>query len=128
MSWSGPVRDIYGLGFHRNLRLFEPDGSELDVRIGSPVDNGPFYLRFLLEARDPGTGEAARGVGELVRPGRIYLPQMRPFVQMRVHRVGARNSPWLPLFSGPNRGMLGRLFHHLAARSPSSGPAAGGRP
>lgn len=128
LTWSGPTRDIYGLGFHRNLCVSGPDGSELEVRFGPPVDNGPFYLRFLLEARDPRTGGAASGVGEQVRPGRIHLPQMRPFVQMRIHRVGKDNSPWLPLFSGPSRGKLGRLCNHLAARLPSRGPAAGGRP
>jgi carotenoid 1,2-hydratase len=127
LTWSDPARDIYGLAYHSTLRIVEPKGSELVVRARPPIDNGPFYLRFLLDARCAQTGYVASGVGELVRPGRIDLPRMRPFVQMRIHRVGGWNSPWLPLFSGPRGGRLARLLNHLGQRRKTEGTGAGGR-
>ncbi len=78
------------------------------------VDAGPFYLRMLSEARTA-SGESAEGWSELCRPDRVDLAPHRPFVRMRVHRVDGPNSIWLPLFTGPRPGRVGRLVRHMLA-------------
>lgn len=86
----------------------------LSLRVHQPADVGPFYLRFLCGAEDAG-GEQVLGWGEIVRPDRVDLALHRPFVRMRVHRIAASNSPWVPLFSGPREGRVRRLLRHWAA-------------
>lgn len=86
----------------------------LKVRHRRVADAGPFYLRLLSDATT-GEGETAVGWSELVHPARVDLPRHRPFVRMRVHRPGAANSPWLPLFSGPREGRFRRLLAGLGA-------------
>ncbi|HEV2130144.1 MAG TPA: hypothetical protein VGR27_03550 [Longimicrobiaceae bacterium] len=82
------------------------------IRHCSVVDNGPFYLRF--ESRvTTGRGEHVLGWGELCEPDRVDLALYRPLVRMRVHHAAARNSPWLPLFSGPHAGRVGRWMRSL---------------
>jgi hypothetical protein len=83
------------------------------VDLLDPVDNGPFYLRFPVAARCPRTGERGRGFAEIVKPGQVDIPWMRPFVRMRCHRLDGINSPLLPLFSGPRRGRLRRTLGNL---------------
>lgn len=107
-------RSVYGLGWWDRVSLLIHGDTWLTVRHGSPVEDGPFYLRFLPEVT--GAGTRSRGVAELVRPDRVDVPWMRPFVRMRVRPRGAGASMWLPLFEGPADGRAGRLF----------GPRSGG--
>lgn len=96
------------------LRLRRVGRAWATLRPRAPVDAGPFYLRFLCDMEDA-DGRSALGWGELCHPARVDLPLHRPLVRMRVHRAGRRNSPWLPLFSGPRQGRAGRLWRHLLA-------------
>ncbi len=91
----------WGLPWHRSLHLRGlHTGRERVVRPGAVVDDGPFYLRSLL-----GTG-----TGEWVRPARVDLWWMRPFVAMCVHRPSGPN-PWLlPFFTGRLRDRFQRLL------------------
>ncbi|CAN5710977.1 hypothetical protein BH23GEM7_BH23GEM7_06870 [soil metagenome] len=82
------------------------------VRHSAVVDNGPFYLRFQSELTT-GEGEHALGWGELCEPDRVDLALHRPLVRMRVHHASGRNSLWLPLFSGPRAGRIGRWARTL---------------
>lgn len=105
-------RNLGGMRWWESAAISSPDPAlpDLEVRHRSAVDSGPFYMRYLTEVE--AEGERASGVAELIRPDRIDLARHRPFVQMRVHRTSDSNSMWLPLFTGPKRGRLGRLFRH----------------
>ncbi len=103
------------------------EGPPLDVRTTAVVDDGPFYQRLLVEGACG--GQRGPGVGEVVLPGRIDMPWLRPLVRMRVAGAPGGDSLWLPLFSGPRQGRLRRLLRMPeppATATASSGPAAPG--
>ncbi len=104
-SWAGPR-------WPERLRLRADGRPWVDVRHRAPADVGPFYLRLPAEATTA-DGERALGWGETCHPARVDLPLHRPFVRMRVHRPGRRNSAWLPLFTGTVEGRAGRLLRHI---------------
>jgi hypothetical protein len=93
-----------GMPWWREMTLNRGDDPWMTVTFGEAVDSGPFYMRFILDA-----GEHS-GMGECIAPHRIDLARYRPLVNMRVDRIGRRNSMWLPLFSGPQQGRVQRLF------------------
>lgn len=101
----GEARATYGVRHAPELALRHGDEVWLSTTTRRVVDDGPFYLRTVVE-RD---GAGVAGVGEWVVPERIDRPWQRPFVRMRVHHTAKDNSAWLPLFSGPRRGRLSRL-------------------
>jgi carotenoid 1,2-hydratase len=103
-------RARFGLRYPGEIEVGDIAGQPLRIALGPVVDDGPFYLRFALTAMDGATGS---GWGEMVVPGRVDLARHRPLVRMRVHRPGARNSLWLPLFSGPREGRVRALLPHL---------------
>lgn len=107
----GERRTLAGIPWFRQLRLLLDGRLWLDVRHRATVDSGPFYLRFLSEARNA-EGESAVGWGEMCYPNRVDRALHRPFVRMRVHRAHRRSSLWVPLFSGPRSGRIGRLMRH----------------
>lgn len=98
-------RDRYGLTLPGRVSL----GDALDVRAGAVVDRGPFYLRWLVSAREV-DGRVGHGFAEVCRPDRVDLAPWRPFVRMRVDGPG--RAAFLPLFTGPAEGRLGRLLRH----------------
>ena len=109
---TGERRARYGMPYWARVELLDPDGGAwLDVRHGALLDDGPFYLRFGTEATRG--GGRAHGTGELVRPGRVDLAPMRPFVKMRVHHTEAPTSRLNPLFLGPRRGRWRRQLGTL---------------
>lgn len=111
----GPHRRSFaGLRWPTTLTLSDGGQPWLRVRTVRVVDQGPFYLRFQSE----GVADEVRALGwsELCEPDRVDLALHRPFVRMRVHRPGAPNSSWLPLFSGPRAGRPGRLLCHWLGR------------
>jgi carotenoid 1,2-hydratase len=103
-------RARFGLCYPASIEVGGDDGRRFRIALGPVVDDGPFYLRFALTAEDD---PDAHGWGEMVVPGRVDLARHRPLVRMRVHRPGARNSLWLPLFSGPRAGRVRALLPHL---------------
>jgi hypothetical protein len=107
-------RSYAGLRWPERILLRAGGAPWLEVRHRALADVGPFYLRLLSEGIVPG-GESAVGWGELCVPDRVDLPVHRPFVRMRVHRVGEPNSVWLPLFTGPRERRVGRLLRHALA-------------
>lgn len=116
LRFTGARRSLYGLRWHERAHLTDGGGLDVALRVRGLVDDGPFYLRFLVEGRDARSGEVATGVAELLTPPRVDLPWQRPFVRMRHHRPAQRNSVWLPLFTGPRRGRVGRLLGQLTRR------------
>ena len=110
--WRAPRRSIYSLGYHRGLELTSSQGLDVELTMRALVDDGPFYLRFLVDASDGATGATGRGFAERVVPDEVDRPWQRPFVRMRTHRTSGDNSMWLPLFTGPRRGRLERLLKH----------------
>jgi carotenoid 1,2-hydratase len=111
-------RTLAGLRWAERLRLFAGDRLWLELRHRVVADSGPFYLRFLSDATAP-DGERATGWGELCYPDRVDRAVHRPLVRMKVHRHQGGNSLWVPLFTGPRSGRLGRLFRHLLSAAHS---------
>ncbi|MEZ4451802.1 MAG: hypothetical protein R3B09_20230 [Nannocystaceae bacterium] len=109
-TWCGRRRGAFGLEWHETLHL-QASGLDLEVRLAHLVDDGPFYLRWLVEGREA-SGAAGFGVAERVVPGAVDRPWQRPFVRMRRHHAGGGNSMWVPLFVGRRRGRLARLLRH----------------
>ncbi|HEX2191008.1 MAG TPA: hypothetical protein VHG51_19015, partial [Longimicrobiaceae bacterium] len=107
-------RSYGGLRWPERIVLRARGATWLEVRHRALADVGPFYLRLLSEGTAAG-GERGVGWGELCVPDRVDLPAHRPFVRMRVHRVGGANSVWLPLFTGPRERRVGRLLRHALA-------------
>jgi hypothetical protein len=112
LEWGSKRRSMYGLSWPEGATLVDPDGRRIDVRMSHLVEDGPFYLRFALEAICRETGERAQGFAEHVEVSRLDVPWQRPFVRMRRKLATGGNSMWLPLFSGPRRGRVGRLMRH----------------
>jgi hypothetical protein len=108
LRWGASQRSLYGVRAPRALHLDTEAGS-FAVALSAPVDDGPFYQRFLATTRAP-CGEAGRGLAELVVPNNIDQRWQRPFIRMRTHCVGGHNSAWLPLFSGSRAGRISRLL------------------
>jgi carotenoid 1,2-hydratase len=101
-------RGLFGLDSPRQVTLEAAD-RELTLDLGSPVEDGPFYQRFLVSGRDE-SKNVGRGIAEVLVPSRLDVPWQRPLVRMRTHVVAGRNSFWLPLFSGFRRRRLRRLL------------------
>lgn len=101
-------RTPWGLRWPAAASFPDPDGRPVDVEVTALLDNGPFYQRFLLQARCG--GDEGHGIGENVSPDRVDGDLLRPLVRMRVHRAGGPNSMWLPLFSGDSDGRWARLL------------------
>lgn len=109
-EWTRPRRSLYGLAFHDRVRLCADD-FDLSLRFGALVDEGPFYLRFLVRAQDA-SGAEGSGFAEQVAAERVDRAWQRPFLRMRTHDTQGGNSIWLPLFSGPSAGRIRRLLRH----------------
>lgn len=105
-------RARFGMRYAERLELLDGERPWLVVHSEPPVDDGPFYLRSFVRAIAP-SGEIAHGTGEVCVPSRVDQPLERPFVRMRVQRVGAPSSRWLPLFAGPSDDRLRRLARTL---------------
>ncbi len=116
IQWSTPRRSVYGLDWCADAELTDASGHVISLHARHLVEDGPFYLRWILEARCEATGEVGHGVSELVDVPRIDRAWQRPFVRMRRHRSEGANSMWVPLFSGPRRGRAGRLLRHWLGR------------
>lgn len=93
----------FGLRWWRSLTLTRADGTEVPVTFQRVVDDGPFYLRFLV------TGPSGRpAFAERVVPGRVDRAWSRPFVRMCVDGPAERS--WLaPWFLGLREGRWARL-------------------
>lgn len=106
----------YGMPYWPGLALVDGAGRAVArIHRGAAVDDGPFYLRFLTRIEAPG-GASGVGTEELCRPDRVDLDALRPFVRMRVHDLGAANTPLLPLLTGVRRPVPMKALA-LAARS-----------
>lgn len=117
---SGERRARFGMRWWGHLELTHQGRPWLSVKQEAPVDDGPFYLRSFVQAASA-DGRIAIGTGEVCVPSRIDSPWHRPFVRMRVHRVGEENSRWLPLFAGPRDDRTQRLARTLlGVRMPSA--------
>lgn len=118
-------RNLGGVLWWPHFELHRPDDPKpwLEVKQKSVVDSGPFYMRHITQNQHQ-NGTPVVGFNETICPERIDLSRYRPLVGMRVHHVGdspepsqtkAKNSMWLPLFSGPRRGRVRRLGRQTVA-------------
>lgn len=106
-SYTGPT-------YPRRIELTVEGSLWLSVNVAHVIDEGPFYLRFMVNGRLE--GQSALGIAELVLPDAIDSDHLRPLVKMRVHTPKGWNSVWLPLFSGPRRGRIRRLVEYWMSR------------
>lgn len=115
LEFSRSQRGHFGLSTTRRVQ-FRLDGDEYDLHLRDLVDDGPFYQRFCIDA-DCRTASSARlrgsGIAEYVVPSRVDRPWQRPFVRMKTDQATRKNSPFLPLFTGPERGRSERLARAL---------------
>lgn len=104
---SGERRELAGMTWAQHTDVFVKGKRWCSVETRAIVDNGPFYLRFFIDAvHEHG---ASVGYGEACTPSRIDLEHHRPLVQMRVGQPSG-DSIWRPLFTGPRQGRVERLF------------------
>jgi len=102
-----------GVSYPTGLSLSSGGKPWLEVKHHHTVDEGPFYLRWIVSAETD--GQRAKGIGEFVVPDNIDQDLMRPLVRMRVHDLKGPNSMWLPLFAGPAKGRVKRLVRSLVS-------------
>lgn len=108
LIWREPKRGTYGLVAPRRMHV-DLEGESLELSLEGPLDDGPFYQRFLLDAAGA-RGTRGHGFAEVVEPDLVDQAWQRPFIRMRIHRPRGENSFWLPLFSGSRRGRFRRLL------------------
>lgn len=115
VRWGPGSRGLFGMPYWPTLSVCRSDGRPLaTIRRQGPVDDGPFYLRFLTEVT-LADGTPAVGVEELCRIDRIDRDHERRFVRMRVHDLGGDNSWLLPLFAGARKPVRERLASKVTA-------------
>lgn len=80
----------------RRLR-FGDEELDLQIHHRTIIDSGPFYCRYLSRALlvHPAFGTMqATGIGEYIKPSRIYLKRFWPLVHMRL-RYGSEKPHWV---------------------------------
>lgn len=97
----------FGMPWWARLRAYGL-AHPLQIDVGAPADDGPFYLRAL--TRCTYGPHSATGWTELCRPDRIDRAWHRPLVRMCVQHESSPNSAWLPLFTGPTADRTARLW------------------
>jgi hypothetical protein len=103
VTTEGARRGLWGLSWP--ARVHPVPG--LPVDLGRPIDDSPFYARFLVQA--PGAA-GFRGFAEACRVDRIDQGWFRPLLRMTVCPPSGPGSLWLPLFAGPRERRLLRLL------------------
>lgn len=88
-------RSRFGLSACRRLEV-EAHGIQLRINHLKPVENSPFYLRFISELHQNGLGAGSEvvGISEYIRPKRIYSRLFWPLVRMRVQQQN-RSPHWV---------------------------------
>ena len=104
----GRRHTLYGMPSWQTIALSRGDQSWLELSLNENVELGPFYLRYLVS-----TPLGSHGSAEIISPDRVDLARHRFAVQMPISHGSGDNSVWLPLFQGPKRGRVGRLFQQL---------------
>ncbi|XWN38307.1 MAG: hypothetical protein ROO71_05070 [Balneola sp.] len=94
----GFLRNMFGLSSARKITL-KSVGSEVTVQAALPLDDGPFYQRFLGQAvmHKDGKVSAAEGISEYIYPENIYSRKFWPAVKMRL-RFASKKPHWVQKF------------------------------
>lgn len=103
----GQRRGRWGMPYPAEIAV----GDSLAVRMPRPIDDSPFYARYVVQGECD--GQPGLGFAEACVPSRIDQAWFRPLLRMTVARDQGRNSVWLPLFGGPLRGRYARLARSL---------------
>jgi len=95
--------NVFGLVSCRALEITGSEGWKTTIYQPKVIDNGPFYQRFLsnavLHLESKNTIEAALGITEYIRPGRIYTRLFWPLVKMRMNYINEKPH-WVQLHPG----------------------------
>ena len=108
---NGTRRTFWGMRTWEQVDLMSGEVPWLRLTLDTRVDNGPFYLRYIVRDSEGGAGSV-----EVIDPSRVDLDRHRFLVQMRVSPADRRGSFWLPLFEGARGGRAARLLGQLAGR------------
>jgi len=106
--------ELAGMRWHREIELSRGGEPWAHITPTSVIDNGPFYLRFMLSASFPGDRGQSFGIGESCVPDRMDLARHRPLVKMAIgQQARGDDSIWRPLFTGPREGRVKNLLRQL---------------
>ena len=103
LATRGEHKRPYGMQSFRAYEFKQHGLPFMKASLSDPVDDGPFYLRYLTRS------EGYYGSAELIEPKRIDRGRHRALVRMRVQSDIRRNSVWLPLFQGARESHLRQL-------------------
>ncbi len=94
----GFLRNMFGLRSARKISLKSGE-SEVTVQAALPLDDGPFYQRFLGRAimHKDGKVSVAEGISEYIYPENIYSKKFWPAVKMRL-RFMNKKPHWVQRF------------------------------
>tara|TARA_R110002124_G_scaffold48026_3_gene142168 strand:- start:2631 stop:3701 length:1071 start_codon:yes stop_codon:yes gene_type:complete len=94
----GSLTNLFGLTSSRKLVL-KSDNTEITVQSALPIDNGPFYQRFLGQAIMKRDDQVAitEGFSEYIYPENIYKKRFWPAVKMRL-RFKNQKPHWVQKF------------------------------
>ena len=94
----GFLRNMFGLRSARKISLKSGE-SEVTVQAALPLDDGPFYQRFLGRAimHKDGKVLVAEGISEYIYPENIYSKKFWPAVKMRL-RFADQKPHWVQRF------------------------------
>lgn len=94
----GFLRNMFGLRSARKITLKSVD-SEVTVQAALPLDDGPFYQRFLGRAilHKDGKVSVTEGISEFIYPENIYTRKFWPAIKMRL-RFANKKPHWVQRF------------------------------
>lgn len=92
------LKSLFGLKSARKIVL-KSDDSEITIQSAIPIDNGPFYQRFLSKAIMNRNGKisVSDGISEYIYPENIYAKKFWPAVRMRL-RFDRKKPHWVQKF------------------------------
>lgn len=113
VTLGGAHKTFYGMPTWKRLTLWDGQETWFDVALEAPVDDGPFYLRYVRQVSCE-REQRALGSVEVIVPSRIDMARHRFLVRMRVSTDNRPNSFWLPLFQGALSSRYARMLQRMA--------------
>lgn len=94
----GNLKNVFGLTSSRKLVL-ESDKTRITIQSAVPIDNGPFYQRFIGQAimKREDKVSVAEGFSEYIYPENIYNKLFWPAIKMRL-RFSNQKPHWVQNF------------------------------
>jgi hypothetical protein len=108
-------RDRYGIHWHAtHLFYVENKPTPIKMDLSTALERSPFYMRHM--AKVSWENHHGQGVYERILPQKISQKWMQPLMAMRINEWHRNKSAWLPLFEGPSKGKIRRLWNNWTHR------------